>query len=94
MLAETVAIAVGVVAILTAVYKFTRWILDLNHKARRDDEALARIAQWFPDEHPNGEESLPAQVKRLHGCVERMGSRLAEVEKALGVKPKVQKRGW
>lgn len=31
--------------------------------------SLERIARWFPDEHPNGEESLPAQVEALKNAM-------------------------
>lgn len=89
---ELVAVAVGIIAIVGAAYRVNRWVLSRIHKTRRDDEALARIARWFPDEHPNGEESLPAQVSRLHRGMDSVRDRLEAVERAVGVSP--QRRGW
>lgn len=82
MLGEIVAITLGVLGIVAAVYRGVRWTLDANHKARRDSEALARIAQWFPEEHPNGEVSLPTQVRNLQDSMTGFDHRLKKVETA------------
>lgn len=83
MAGEIVAVTVGVFAIVAGIYKAARVLLNAHYRARRDDEALARIAQWFPDEKPNGEVSLPSQVKRLHACLDKLSGRVSKIEERL-----------